>query len=333
MGFAQWVSVFALAGMAQGCITPNNADIKKISSFGAGSNAVPTTPGGAKAARIVFRAANPSGSFNTPSSSTPAIPGQGLQAVRVFNTDGTLLANGMSDALWPKWIKSVEIGISGANNGSATDANCARFAAAATDGAAQCDFDLDGTSDVPCGAPNGFFRVSEKDCANGTITDGNGGGSDGVYLRIVLNRGTETLAAHENLLAVFEYGVGAVSSAPQDPTVCFKNGLFDTTATGCSDLVWQLFMKRNESEVVQPFYTLVPPTLASSSTTGNKAGFGVQTKDIVLPISQNQGLTTLQLSRIKALSPNVSTTFSTACKANSALCMGMVINAVTLFRI
>lgn len=330
------VSFGILSALLSGCF-PSGLETQDLSNLpqvdGSGNLVGPASQ--PQAAKFIFRQSNPSGSFNAPAAGgTVPGAGSGHPAIRVFNADGSLMADGgPSDEDWPQWITRMEIGISGANNTAATNADCARFATAA-DAAAVCDFDLDATADQPCGAPSGLFRVSERDCVVGgaaTIRTGDGTSSDGVYIRVALNRSTDYLESGENLLVVFEYAASALNPAPSNPTQCFVGGIFSPTNTNCSDMSWQLYLKAASSSLVQPYMLFVPPAFASVDTTNNRGGSGVSTKQFIVPLASDSTITEFQLSRIRAI-PIGAPNFNTACVQNSALCVGMVFYSMTIFR-
>lgn len=313
-------------------------------------------PAGAMAAKFVFKNTYPDGSFGTVSGSgTAAVAGSGHPATRVFNADGSLLASSTTDSSWPKWITSVELGISGAANVSATNTNCARFAAAG-ESATKCCFTFTaGACGDPekfnCGTSTGIFRVSEKDCmTSSSTTIGTGGPNDGVYIRLTLNRDTANLGASENIMAVVEYAGASLRPASQDPTACFTNGKFTPTAIGCSDFSWQLFLKHSASEVVLPFTTMIPPApFALRTNASNVSGAAlianstvnagsIATKQFILPLSRDSNLRVLQFSRITAMPTttkidSAAKTFADYCNnSNSPLCVGLVIYSITLYR-
>lgn len=303
-----------------------------------------TIPAGAKAAKIVFRQAFPQGSFDPPPAiGTPAAVGSGARAMRVFNADGSLLATGgPTNANWPKWLTNVEIGITGSANTQGTNPDCARFAAAGEDTSATCDWGSALVPPVPstgepCGAAPGLYRVSEMDCANTgyTLNNGTGGPNDPVYIRASFSRNSSYLGTGENIMVVLEYAASALNPAPSNPTTCFTGSLFSPTNTGCADQVWQAFLKRDGNDVVQPYLLLVPPHFAHISQAANSSGMGIVTKQFFLPLAADSQLTTLQISRIKALATGA--TFQAVCNgastpANSALCVGMVFHSITFYR-
>lgn len=295
------------------------------------SSTATSIPAGAKSAKFIFRQSSTTGSFDTPSGGgTVPSPGYGWQAQRVFTADGTLLADGGPTAsAWPKWISSLEIGISGANNTTATNSDCMRFSGAA-DSAAQCL--VNGVA-KSCGAPSGYLRVSEYDCQQGTITDGTGGPSDGAYIRVNFNRDTNYLGSTENVMAVLEYSASVMNTAPATPTNCFTAGAF--TPEACSDMVWRTYLKHSATEVTQPFVMLVPPALRA---TGGSTGTGFSTKQFVLPLAGDSTLKVFQISRVKSGIANGDATFAANCApngvpANSPFCVGMVFLSLTFFRI
>ena len=323
-----------------------NAVTTNVSTGGTGNTLVSSAtssgssasiPAGVRAVKIVFRQANPQGSFDAPpTNGTVAVPGGGLRATRLFNADGSLLATGgVGTPGWPKWITAIELGISGTLNTSAPNPDCARFSASNEDANSLCTWG--GSVSQPCGAPPGLYRVAEYDCADAAASGaspalkGTGGPNDGIYVRVQLSRDTNYLGAGENIMAVLEYSASAFSAAPSDPTVCFTGGTFNPSAPGCADQVWQTFLKHDPSELVQPFLMLVPPSYAHSVVATNSSGTGLATKQFFLPIATDPTLSVFQMSRISGRSGDA--TFIANCHTNSALCVGVVLYSLTLYRI
>ncbi len=311
-------------------------------------------PTGTMAAKIFFSNSsdNASGSFDS-SSISAASSGTsltqatsatvfhlGLQPTRVFNPDGTLLGsqqyntdgsvNTASINHWPAWLQSVDIGISGPNNPNATSIACANFAGSTTnDLGAICNL---GSSQVPCGASKGQFRVSEADCTSNTQT-GIGGPNDGVYLRAVFNRGSTGLGPTENILVVIEYVASSLNPAPISANKCFsESGLFSPES--CSDFVWRAYLKHNVAEITQPFFLLIPPMVNSllgfAQNSVSSVGSNPSTRQLVLPLATDPNLTVLQISRIKS---NFTNTLSSTCSSSSPLCAGVIFSSMTFYRI
>jgi len=344
----------ALACGLSACLTPpNDGGTATNPRASQGTQVVapvaPPIPAGARGVRVIFKS-GPNGSFDVPPpNGTVNAAGSGLKAMRLFTPSGLDLASGgYASAAWPKWIKNVEIGISGTNNLAAQDPNCARFALPAEDTSAQCNFD--GVTSRPCGASSGLFRISEYDCGRGTAAtntsiagDGPGNDNDGIYLRVQFDRAAAMLAPSENIMAVLEYSAAAVNSAPVDPTTCFTGGRFAPQSAGCADMVWQIYMKHQASDLYQPYLMLVPPMFSYVNSAVGESGLGVGTKQFIVPLASDapmngsSGLTEIQLSRVKGL-PISTPGFQTKCNgaaaaANSALCAGMVFYSLTLYRI
>lgn len=288
---------------------------------------------GPRAIRIIFKQNYPAGSFDaSPGSGTPPLPGSGHQAVRYFNADGSLLAGSATS-----WLSSFEIGISGANNTAAKNANCAKFADAAEgSNTTGCNFGTAGV--VPCGAPNGLYRVSEYDClaTSGQVAqDGTGGAGDGIYLRATFNR--SLLGTGENLMASIEYVASAFDAAPASPTTCFSGG--KPAPELCSNVTWKAYLKHSLSETVQPFLMLVPPTQNYVNTGIGTSGVSPQMRQFVIPLAGDPRLSVLQISRIHSnldISAAASACYNGGTgtsAANSPLCAGIVIYSLTLYRI
>lgn len=341
-----------------GCINDSantSAGSNLFTQSGSGGSSDPTaTPtlsaaSGTRAVKVIFKTTNPSGSFDEgdiPAGGTPSVPGSGLKAVRIFHPDGSLLSSDDSSSSWPRWFTSLEIGVSGSGStNNAKNEYCARFTKS-TDTSGSCDFDRNtGTAAVPCSSPVNVFRVSEFDCERDDDTlDGNGGPNDPVYIRATFSRNTNYLAAHENIMVVIEYASSGLNRGAIDPTKCFTGGLFTPSQGQCADFVWQMYLKHNAYEVVQPFLMLAPPMFGyvdkdNNSSGGTGGGGAVSTKQFILPLASDSGLSVLQISRISGLADVASTAdFYKACNgannpANSPLCMGMVFYSMTFFRL
>lgn len=264
--------------------------------------------------------------------------------MRIFNADGSLLASGgYTSSNWPRWINSVEVGISGASNTQATNPHCARFATAGEDTAARCDWSGVNTVDEACGAAPGVFRVSEADClASATIADGKGGNDDGVFIRVSLSRDTRYLGSAENLLVSIDYSASTVNPAPSNPTQCFVNGVFTPSNPGCADQVWNVYLKHSAAELVQPFLMLIPPVYARVNQAQSTSGTGIQTRQFFVPLASDSTLSTIQISRIHAQAfTSVMTDIcnpsgapsTTSAGINTAHCVGVVIYSMTIYRI
>lgn len=335
-----------------GCLTGNSIT---QSSTATALSGTPSIPNGARAIKIIFKPVSQSGSFaEPPSSGTTNAAGSGVQVTRLYNPDGTTLASSTTSTSWPGWLTSFEIGVSGSANSAANNAYCARFATSGTsdsdDSQALCDYGKTGTPTQSCGAPGGYYRISDFDCYNtGTETArgiGTGLDTDGVYLRAVFNRDTTVLGQTENILAVLEYSASGLNAAPSNPSSCFSSGA--SSIDSCADMTWKIFLKHTLSETLQPFLLLVPPTLGYVNTTAATGGSGISTRQFVLPLAGDANLKVLQLTRTglsttlgpAGATPTPDATFQAICApngvghvANSALCVGMVFYSLTLYRI
>ncbi len=320
---------------------------------------IATTSSTIRAVQILFQSSS-TGSFDStfPSTNPSTLPGtqlssgsppgagSGLQAQRLFSpSNQTLIASGgASSSTWPTWLTSFEIGLSGPSNTSAPNPNCANFASSTEATLLNCQI-VPTPAPSPyaeCGAPANQFRVSEVDCPLQSSTlAGNGGPSDGIYIRAQFNRSTTTLGPTENILVVISYSASSVNPAPPNPTSCFSGGIF--TPQACSEFVWQAYLKHYPSETgIQPFFLLVPPTFASiiNATSGGPqgSGTGIATKQFILPLAGDSTLTTLQISRTQPNStPSNLITYCTPSGGNlpgdSPLCSGMVFYSMTFYRI
>ncbi len=303
-----------------------------------------TLPSGARAAQIIFAAKYPTGSFDTPpASGTRPVPGQGLQAARVFNPDGTLLAaGGPTSTSWPKWLSSFEVTVSGATNTSAPNAQCAKFTSAA-ESTANCrpGFRKNGAgaTNQNCGGPTDYYRTSEIDCAydssaTSNTQDGTGGPSDGVTIRATFSRNSANLGLGENIMAVLEYAASGLNAAAYDPSTCFSAGSVDPGR--CSDMHWSVFLKHNVYEIVQPFMMLVPPVTGFiDPNTGAAPGAGSATflsRQFILPLASDSQLSVFQISRIKSLPKNATDFTSTCSSSNTPRCVGMIFRKLTFYR-
>lgn len=292
---------------------------------------------GALAAKIIFKADTRTGSFNGASGGTVPGEGTGVQALRLFEPSET---NTQIAAAKTKWIKRVELGVSGSANTGALYPNCAKFTHP-SEASVMCN------TTTPCAGPASYFRVSEKDCyvlsgtgcSNGTadptgaVCKGTGKATDGIYVRVQFDRTTTLLEADENILAVLEYQASSLKRDPASPASCYTAlGLFDATRAECTDQVWQIFLRANLTADYSPFMMVVPPSQGWMDTTTDPDTMGGPrtTKQFILPIASDPALQYLQISRIRA---NNSDSLMSNCSSNSPLCLGMVLYSLTLFRI
>jgi hypothetical protein len=330
----------ATALTATACLEPPKSNIATSrSSQSTGDTATVVVPAGAKAARVIFKTGK---SFDAAAATgTPTTPGSGHRAARVYapGDDSTPIA-------MPPWLTSVEVGVSGSANPSAPQPDCARFATPTEASSAVCDYDANAaTPGVSCGANDGYLRVSEYDCVRGGSAPqpGNGGGDDGIYIRATFSRDPAKLGASENLMAVLEYTASSLNAGPANPGGCMQGGVFDASAPGCADMVWNTYLKNTSGDVFQPFLMLVPPALGTVDRAANRGGGGVSTRQIVLPLAGNPSLTQLQISRVRGPAANATVgaggpSIATVCNgaqnpSNSALCAGMIFYSLTIYRI
>ena len=278
---------------------------------------------GVRAARVIFKTRSNLGSFETSNSINSN--GGNLRVKTFFSVSNDEISK-------PSWIEKVEIGISGSNNTNATSSFCANF----SDGSSsQCDFNGDGTYDVPCNGPSDFYRISEFDCKN-TTQVGNGSQSDGVYIRTVFNRNNSALKSYENIMVVLEYSSSGLRNERSRPVVeCFTNGVFNPSNSDCSDMSWGVYLKTS-STANNPaiFQYLVPPIFKKANKALNLGGSNVVTKQFILPISGNQNYSTFQMSRINATEDfSFKSGSNDVCVSNSPLCVGLVFYTMTFYRI
>lgn len=348
------------AFFASGCTTSipplvNTLLSPSPTASGSTSTVTNTSTSNIRSAKVIFRAGfGTGGSFDQPSATgTTNTVGSGFVPKRIFYPDNTLLASAGPGGLgWPVWLKSFEMGISGSSNTSSPYLYCARFADQNESSDKNCR--LTGSSSTSgasnCGVPVGQFRVSEVDCSIGDgassstrTQDGNGGPTDGVYIRAQFDRTTTSLGSSENILVNIEYSVSALNPPSINPSLCFNSQTGALSAEQCTDFVWRAYLKNSPQDVTQPFLLFVPPTYSSiigNANTSNSpaSGVGILTKQFVLPLASNPNLTTFQLSRVTSRFPSLSDlknycTYSGSTPGNSPFCSGLIIYSMTFFRI
>ena len=315
------------------------------------STSTPVLPSNIKSLKVIFKAGTGAGgSFDAPpAAGTLNASGSGHVPKRIYYPDNTLLASqGPGSTGWPSWLKNFEIGVSGSNNVASPYAFCARFAEQSENSGKNCRIGRTTPYiDANCGVPSGQFRVSEADCTlgspgigGGAASSGNGGGSDGVYVRAIFDR--TMLGANENILINLEYAVGSLNPPSSNPRDCFntQNGVL--TPESCTDFVWKIYLKNSPTDTAQPFLLLIPPTFYSilgnaDSLINPASGVGITTKQFILPLAAHPNVTTMQLSRVSSHFPSLPDLL-THCTSgsppgNSPLCSGLVIYSMTFFRI
>jgi len=341
------ISTVYVALTASGCLSGNPSGtlvtVSPTPTPTATSTPLPVVVG-PRAVKILFNLSQ-SGSFdsaNGTASGTPPGVGNGLQVTRVFNPDNTLLAtniNSTKSANWPLWLNSFEIGVSGSSNTSAPGRDCARFASNSEIFQQNCN--LGGATLANCGAPPFQYRVSEVDCSSAAT--GNGGPSDGVYLRAIFNRSTNYIGVTDNILVVLEYAASYINPAHANPADCYNNSSASFSPELCSDFTWKAFVKKGSGDVVQPFFLLIPPAYSSVlvGQQPKQSGTTQMARQFVVPLSafasDSNGYTTLQISRINSnfgsTNPTTYCTDSGQLPGNSPLCAGVVLYSITLYRI
>ena len=323
------IAIFTLCLTHSACFI--GGGVVPVSSSSSSSAITATYPAGARAAKFYFNNSLTASqaSFGIPASGgTVPAAGSGLLATKAYLPSGAVLASSTSDPNWPVWISSLELGISGSNNTSATNPDCARFADT-NDPLAQCF----GAGTANCGAPTGTFRVSEMDCSlNAAAPTPNGTASDGIYVRTTFNRSTSALGALENIMAVLEYTASSYNAAPTNPVSCLNNGIFDPTVSGCADEVWQAFLGHSATEVNQPFLLLVPPSANFSNPAQNTLTTGVSAKQIFIPLASDSTLSVFQISRVSSVVPPSAQCNGASSPADSPFCVGMVLYSITFYR-
>ena len=356
------IFMITLALITQGCTTSIPPLVNALlspspspsgsSSSGSSNN---TSTSNIRAAKVIFRAGlGTGGSFDQPpGNGTINAVGQGFVPKRVFYPDNSLLASaGPGGTGWPSWLKNFEVGISGSANTNAPYLYCARFADSNESSDKNCRLTGSASTSTAtnCGVPVGQFRVSEVDCSlgngssSGSATlDGNGGPTDGVYIRAQFDRTTSSLGAQENILVTIEYSVSTLNPPTVNPVSCFSGQTGALTAEQCTDFVWRAYLKNTPSDVTQPFMLFVPPTYTSiignakTSTTAS-SGVAINTKQFILPLASNPELTTFQLSRVTSRFPSLTDlknycTLAGSTPGNSPFCSGLIIYSMTFFRI
>jgi len=307
--------------------------IPAASTSAVGTSNAPTYPAGPRAVKFFFNNSqySPQASFGLPApGGTLPQAGAGFMATKAYLPSGVILANGTSDPNWPAWIGSLELGLSGANNTSANNADCGRFADT-NDPLAQCF----GAGVANCGAPTGVFRVSEMDCSRntGAPPTPNGTATDGIYIRTTFNRATNALGATENIMAVIEYTASSINAPPANPVSCLNaSGVFDPTTPGCSDEVWRAYLNHSPSEIAQPFLLLVPPSANFANPAQNTLTTGVTAKQIFLPLASDSGLSVFQISRVSSITPPAGQCNGGSIPSNSPFCVGLVLYSITFYR-
>ncbi len=326
--FARLGAVFGILFWVNGCLAPGGPiPAPSSSSAPTGtSTSSSSTVSPIRGIQFVFSTSSTQGSFNAPSSGGTN-PGTGILAVRAFNPDGSILNGGIGGL---SWLSSFAVTVSGSNNSNATNSACATFASTAESTSANCNF---GSGPTQCGAPSGFYRVSEWDCVQSPAAAlGNGSSTDGISMWAEFTRAN--LLPTDNVMAVLKYSASALDPAPASPISCFNAGVFSPEY--CSDFTWEMYLKHSFGEVDQPFMLIVPPTLAAVLAT-HTSGSGVTAKQFYLPLASDANLSVMQISRTGATLTPSTTSFQSTCNAggtgNSPLCAGMVFYSITFYRI
>lgn len=299
--------------------------------------------GGTKAVKLITSNTSVTGSFSSFISASTAVPVStpvpstfpgyvsgatyvpGVSANQYFDTDGT------TSISKPSWLLDVQLGVT---HNTATNA-CATFGGAST-------YDV-----------SGFYRVSEANC--GAVTNGTGGNTDPVFMRIILNRDTSVLGSGENLLIQIEYQASGIRLNSDGVSTNPENNV---------DQLWKVFWNTSAASTssANPFSVFVPPNYGACATggtytagapgncTGTYTGAPTTIKQIIIPISAFSTLGVVEISRVKGRINNasyfdapantqpvnyVNTYFAgtPSCQSDSPLCAGMVVRSILIMRI
>lgn len=279
---------------------------------------------GVKAVKIIT-SVTAAGSFVNPASlpvSTPIpspYPGYdgvttyqpGVKATQYFALDGTTVI------AKPSWLVDVQVGITGTTSAS----TCAAFGGSGA---------LDAQN---------FYRVSEVDCGGGSpVANGLGGGTDPVFVRVVLNRDNTYIGSGENLMMQVEYQASGLHLNSDGASASPEDNL---------DQLWKIFWNSTlgTSSIPKPFSIFVPPNYAacldsgSGSTgapgncTGTYKGSPIKVKQVIVPLSAYPSMNVIQLTRVKGRITQVGNYVNSFCTtSDSPLCLGVVIRSITLMR-
>jgi hypothetical protein len=337
-GFIRWSAsvIFGVLTLT-GCLGQQTKVQKSVSLGAVTAPATLERAPGPVAAKVVFKECAAGGSF----CSVPGSSGGVADAGTLYqaNSDGDPLASGgPSGANWPKWIKKIQVGTTGPSTAGSPE--CAKFAGPSE--SAHCTVKA-GSPDVNCGVTN-YYRVSEHDCMQSgyPIPNGVGGPTDRVFIRVEFDRAPENLALHENVLLTLQYAASVAHREPKDPSQCFTGGEFTPRDNNCSDMSWAFFLRTSLASTPAAFLYLVPTATNQVDLSAASLGTAVSTKQFIIPLASDPALTTLQLSRERAVprdgDPIVGTTAKSGqilehiCVTQSPFCMGMVFHSMTLTR-
>lgn len=338
-GFIRWSASAILGALAlTGCLGQQTKVQKAVSLGAVSAPATLERAPGPVSAKVVFRTVSGASGEQGGSFSVPSGSGGVASATRLLRPDNTVLVTGGPSAEgWPKWIKNIQLGTTGPSTSGLPE--CARFGAA-SESTTQCT--VNGTP-VNCGIAD-HYRVSEHNCMqNGSVVAaGNGSPTDRVFIRVEFDRDPTFLAVHENVLLTLQYAASVAHREPKDPSQCFTGGVFTPSNDNCSDMSWAFYLRTTTATSPAPFLFLVPTASNQVSLADSSLGTAISTKQFILPLASDTTLTTLQLSRQRAVARGggaiVGTTATSSqilehvCESNSPFCMGMVFYSMTLTR-
>ncbi len=326
-----------------GCLGQQTKVQKSVSLGAVTAPATLERAPGPVSAKVVFRRTNvvtgEGGSFSEPSGSDGVA--SALRLLRTDNSPTPIATGGPTDPNWPKWIKKIQIGTTGLSTSGLPE--CARFGVS-SESTTQCDLDPSGaTVNVKCGIAD-HYRISEHNCmqSGSVVANGNGSPTDRVFIRVEFDRDPQYLATHENVLLTLQYAASVAHREPKDPTQCFTGGVFTPSNDNCSDMSWAFYLRTTTETNPAPFLFLVPTATNQVNLADKTLGTAISTKQFIVPLASDLTLTTLQLSRLRAVprdvEPIVGTTANSGqileqvCDSNSPYCMGMVFYSMTLTR-
>ncbi len=309
-------------------------DLGLVRALGLQSAHAQSVPGGARSVKILFNSDYFSSVPANGSSMTSDL--SGVSANTFFTTEAT-----PQTLTKPSWLTAVRVSVGGSQNTSARKGACGGFSP--TSGSTSCSFpSVNGPSvnTFSCRGPQKLYRVSEYDCADisgggvDSAVPGTGAMTDGVSIKIILNRDPSQLGSSENLMLVLEYQASGLAAATQAGSCVDTQGNPLLNHPDCVDQAYQLFARPfGINTGILRLLTVVPPAGGRVNAAEQSFGGPIQTRQMIVPLSTlSPSVNVLQLTRTFGLQDGSRRGFSATCHQDSPLCLGMIFHSLSIFR-
>lgn len=247
----------------------------------------------------------------------------GVSAAYYFDVDGS------TPIAKPSWVRDIQVGYFNYPTDTDPDGRCSMFGDSST-------------------SVSHAFQTSEYNCHS--KADGSGTGSDGTFIRVVLDRDQNYIGTKENLLIQLEYEATGLLLNPDQKDSADSTVSTSTNPEQYVDQLWKVFSGASLASTATPtpFAMVVPPSHAHHCSGGSGSSISctgtvsptTTVKQLVFPLTALTDKKYIQISRVRGGRRYFSGArdtgyYNSACTtpSNNPHCLGVVFRSLTLIRI